>query len=217
MNDPRSAPPQPGAMAQPVGPPRRGGGARKWAWLIGVAGVMVIGVAAVSVFTVQSMKSGYYVGQEGGKVVLFRGTTQEIPLLDMSEPAKEQPNPPIMVADLPKDKQQRVKDTYPVTGPSKIADLEQIVCRYVLSPERNKVVVIKGKGRQECQPAKAKDSDLVMNDLPESDATAIQEGKRAFVGLPAAEAEIAKLVQRRDQCKTEQTEIKDCPSSGGRS
>ncbi|MFI0356519.1 protein phosphatase 2C domain-containing protein [Actinomadura sp. 9N407] len=220
MNDPRSAPPQPGAMAQPAAAPRQaGGGVRKWAWLIGVVGVVVVGVAAVGVFTVQSMKSGYYVGAEGGKVVLFRGTTQEIPLLDMSEPAPaaEQLNPPILVADLPETSQRRVKDTYTVSSKDKIKELNGVVCRYVLTPERGKVVVVKGKDRQDCKQGKAKESDLALAELPDSDAAAIQDGKRAFIGLPAAEAELAKLGQRRDACKGDQTEIKDCPSAGGRS
>ncbi|MEW2356053.1 Stp1/IreP family PP2C-type Ser/Thr phosphatase [Spirillospora sp. NPDC029432] len=220
MNDPRQVPPQPGAMAQPAPAPVRGGGARKWAWLIGVAGVMVVGVAAVGVFAVQSMKSGYYVGEQGGQVVLFKGTTQDLPLLDMSEkaPAKDQLNPPIAVADLPEIKQREVKATYTVDKPAKIQELTRIVCRYTLAPERGKVIVVKGKGRgQECGEGKVKDSGLAMSELPDGDANAIQSGKRAFVGLPAADAEIAKLTERRDDCKSDRPSIQDCPSAGGRS
>lgn len=206
-------------MAQPAPARARGGGIRKWAWLIGVAGVLVVGVAAVSVFAVQDMRNGYYIGEEGGQVVLYKGTTQELPLLDMSRkaPSKEQPNPPIAVADLPGTVQQKVKGTYEVNGPAAVEDLKGVVCKYSLVSERGKVVIVKGRGQQNCGQSKVKDTGLVLADLPDSDATAIESGKRAFIGLPAAENELARLNGRKNECKADRPSINDCPSPGGRS
>ncbi|GAA3963075.1 Stp1/IreP family PP2C-type Ser/Thr phosphatase [Actinomadura viridis] len=213
MNEPMGTPP-PGAMARP----RATRGARKWAWLIGAAGVVVVGVAAVGVVALQNIKSGYYIGQESGQVVLFRGTTQKLPGLDLSRKAdaKDQPNPPIMVADLPLDKQQAVKDTYTVDGPGGIDALRKVVCKYVLTVERGKVVVFKGKGQEACQQVKVKDSGIALSDLPESDMKAVQGGQRAFIGLAAAEAELNRLNGRVNACKgNNRSTIPDCPSSGG--
>ncbi|MFC5750739.1 Stp1/IreP family PP2C-type Ser/Thr phosphatase [Actinomadura rugatobispora] len=216
MGEPRSAPPQAGPMAPPpAGRPR--GGARRWAWLIGAAGLVVVGVAAVGFVALQNVKGGYYIGQEGGQVVLFRGTTQKVPGFDLSRKAdaKDQPNPPIMVADLPQDKQQQVKDTYSVNGPAGVEELRKMVCKYVLTDEGGKVVIVKGRGQQDCQQAKVKNSEIPLSDLPESDATAVKQGKRAYPGLAAAEAELNRLNGRRAECKSNRPAIPDCPASGG--
>ncbi|GAA2455377.1 Stp1/IreP family PP2C-type Ser/Thr phosphatase [Actinomadura vinacea] len=216
MGDPRSGPPQPaGAMQQPVG--RGSGGVRKWAWLIGAAGLVVVGVAAVGFVALQNVKGGYYIGQEGGKVVLFRGTTQEVPGFDLSRKAdaKDQPNPPIMVSDLPQDKQQQVKDTYTVKGPSGIEELRKMVCKYALADEGGKVVIVKGRGQQDCQQAKVQPSQIAVSDLPESDATAVKKGARVYPSLAAAQAELNRLNGRRAECKETRPSIPDCPASGG--
>ena len=215
LADPRQGPPQAGPMAPSAG--RARGGLRRWAWLLVAAGVVVVGVAGAGVFALQSIKSGYYIGEEGGQVVLFRGTTQKVPGLDLSRRAdpKEQPNPPIMLADLPKDKQQQVKATYTVKGPGAVEDLRKLVCRYVLSEENGRVVIIKGRGQQNCQQAKVKNSEIALSELPGSDATAIRKGQRAYPGLAAAQAELDRLTQRQAECKSNRSAIPDCPSSGG--
>jgi PPM family protein phosphatase len=217
QQDQRSSTPPPGMMAQPM--PRRSGGLRKWAWLIGAAGLVVIGVVAVGVVVVQNLRSGYYVGQENGQVVLYKGTPQDVPLISLHSRAadKDQPQPPIMVADLPETQQQQVRDTYVVKGPADLAKLRSQVCKHVLAEERGQVVVLKGKGQRNCPQNKVKDGGIPIDELPEGDRTAIQQGKKVFDGLKAAEAELVKLSDRRNECKQSRPTIDGCPGGGGRS
>jgi PPM family protein phosphatase len=214
LNEPMGAPPAPGTMRQ--APPKKGG-ARRWTWLVVVAGVVVVGVVAGGFVLVQNVRNGYYVGSEDGRVVLFRGTTQKVPGLSLSRKAaaKDQPKQPILVADLPQDLQQQVKDTYTVDGPGALKQLENAVCRYSLAQEGGKVVILKGHGQPNCKEAKVTASDVPVGELPGSDATAVGKGTLSFIGKSAAEAKLNELNTRRSECKQRNSTIKDCPSSGG--
>lgn len=217
MGDPMAGPPQ-GSMPQ-AGARVRRGGARKWTWLVVVAGVIVAGVVAGGFILLQNVRSGYYIGEEGGKVVLYRGTTDKVLGLSLSRKAaaKDQPNPPIMVVDLPQDLQQQVRGTYSVKGPSALTMLKDSVCKYVLAEEAGKVVIVKGKGQQNCQQVKARDSEIPMSELPGPDATAVSQGGFAFVGQAGAEAKLKELGDRRNACKAARPAIAGCPSEGGKS
>lgn len=210
-NEPMGAPPVPMQAA-----PRRGGGARRWTWLVVVAGVVVIGVVAGGFVLVQNVRNGYYVGAEDGRVVLFRGTTQKVPLISLSRKAaaKDQPKQPILVADLPQDLQQQVKDTYTVDGPKALKQLEDAVCKYSLVEENGKVAILKGKGQQNCKQATVKATDVPVAELPASDVDAVAKGSLVFIGQSAAEAKLNELNTRRNECKQRNSTIKDCPSSG---
>ncbi|MGI5324675.1 Stp1/IreP family PP2C-type Ser/Thr phosphatase [Actinomadura nitritigenes] len=218
MSEPMPGPPgsMPQGMQEPMAAPRRrGGGARRWTWLIVVAGVVVVAVVAGGFVLVQNVRNGYYIGSEDGKVVLYRGTTQKVPGISLSRKADKQPNPPILVADLPLDLQAQVKGTYSVNGPSALDDLKNRVCKYVLTEEAGKVVVVKGQGQRNCQEKKITNSDIPLSELPTSDATAVTKGGLAFIGQQAAEAKLKELGDRRDECKASNPSIKDCPSDGG--
>ncbi|WP_242910725.1 Stp1/IreP family PP2C-type Ser/Thr phosphatase [Actinomadura terrae] len=219
MGDPMAGPPQQPAMAQAAPGRARRGGARKWTWLVVAAGVVVVAVAAGGVYLVQTVRNGYYIGEEGGQVVLYRGSTDEFPLIDLSRKAapKDQPNPPIPVADLPQNLQQQVKATYSVKGPAALNDLKNSVCKYVLVAEGDKVAVAKGKGQRDCPQGTPKASDLPVAELPRSDATAVSKGTLAFVGQAAADAKLNELRARRDECKTPNPTIQDCPAGRGKS
>ncbi|TDC61177.1 hypothetical protein E1200_29275 [Actinomadura sp. GC306] len=209
--------PPPGT-AQQAGAERPRRGARRWTWLVVVAGVVVVGVVAGGFVLVQNVRSGYYIGERDGRVVLFRGTTQEVPGLSLSSVAKNQPNPPIMVADLPQDLQQQVRETYTVDGPTEAWQaLESAVCKYSLVDSGGKVAIVKGQGQNNCRQATVKTSEVPVGELPGSDATAIGKGDMAFIGQAAAEQKLQELTTRRDQCKTPNSRIPDCPSNGGKS
>ncbi|MFG2088823.1 MULTISPECIES: Stp1/IreP family PP2C-type Ser/Thr phosphatase [unclassified Spirillospora] len=218
MSDPMGGPPAPGAMQQaPMERPRRGG-ARRWTWLVVVAGVVVVGVVAGGFVLVQNVRNGYYIGEQDGRVVLFRGTTQEVPGLSLSRKDENQPNPTIMVADLPQDLQQQVKGTYTVDAPKAAwKRLESAVCKYSLVDDGGKVAIVKGKDQNNCEQAKIKTSGVSVGELPGSDATALDKGGMAFIGQAAAEQKLQELTTRRDQCKTPDSGIPDCPSNGGKS
>ncbi|MEO3822856.1 Stp1/IreP family PP2C-type Ser/Thr phosphatase [Actinomadura sp. B10D3] len=217
LNEPMGAPPAPMRTAPQV--QARRGGARRWTWLVVVAGVVVIGVVAGGFVLVQNVRNGYYVGAEDGRVVLFRGTTQKVPLISLSRKAdaKDQPKQPILVADLPQDLQQQVKDTYTVDGPKALKRLEDAVCKYSLAEESGKVAILKGKGQQNCKQAKVTVSDVPVAELPASDVDAVAKGSLVFIGKSAAEAKLNELNTRRNECKQRNSTIKDCPSSGGSS
>ncbi|MBO2453468.1 serine/threonine-protein phosphatase [Actinomadura barringtoniae] len=223
-NDPMGPPPQ-GAMAQPATRRERramrgGGGARRWTWLIVAVGVIIIGLVAGGFFTVQQLRGGYYVGQENGKVVVYRGTNQKIPLIDLSRKAdaKDQPSPAIMVADLPANKQQDVRDTFPVSSARKgIEDLKSQVCKFSLRNESGKVIIKKGEGQANCQVTKVQDSAIRLEELPGPDADGVQHGSFTFIGLKGATDKLNELGAHKEQCKNGDPSVRGCPagSKGG--
>ncbi|WP_067816807.1 serine/threonine-protein kinase [Actinomadura kijaniata] len=196
-----------------TGPPprdRRAAGDHRWAWLVGALGVTVVGLGAVTFVALQSIRGGYYVGEENGQVVLYRGTTQEVPGISLSRKAdaKDQPNPPIPLVDLPPTQRAAVKAKYEVKGPQAIRDLMNMVCRYGIAAESGKVVVVKGRGQDQCGTQRVTESPLALAELPLSDQTAIRDGRLTFVGRQAAERELTRLTARRDRCR-------DNPSTQG--
>jgi protein phosphatase len=169
---------------------------------------------------VQQLRGGYYIGQENGRVVLYRGTNQKVPGIDLSRKAdaKDQPNPAIMVADLPANRQQDVKDTYSVGGARKgIDDLRAQVCRFSLRNESGKVVIKKGEGQSSCQVSKVQDSAIRLDELPGPDADGVEKGQFAFIGLKGATDKLAELGAHKEQCKNGDASVKGCPagSKGG--
>ncbi|MFA1540284.1 PP2C family protein-serine/threonine phosphatase [Actinomadura monticuli] len=215
MADPMGGPPAP--MQQAPMKPRRGG-ARRWTWLVVVAGVVVVGVVAGGFVLVQNVRNGYYIGAEGDSAVLFRGTPQSVVGLDLSRKADKQPQPQILLSDLPEDVRQRVQSTYVVDGPKDWKKLTDAVCKYSLVQEGGKVAVVRGRGQQNCKQATAVTSDIQLSELPRSDATRITKGTPAMIGKAKADQELLALAKRRDQCvNNEPGKPKDCPSNGGSS
>ncbi|MFG1998129.1 Stp1/IreP family PP2C-type Ser/Thr phosphatase [Spirillospora sp. NPDC048911] len=222
MNEPMGAAP-PGAMQQQPMSRRdarraSGGGARRWTWLIVAAGVVVIALVAISIVTLRYLQGGYYIGAEKGQVVLFKGTSQKVPGLPLSKKAaqKDQPNPPILLADLPVDRAQAVKDTYEVKGPAAINDLKAIVCKYSLQQEGGKVVIIKGRDQKSCKESKVKSSELKIADLPQADSDAVEKGMLSFIGMAAADKKLTELNTLKDRCAAKDPQVKDCPQDGAK-
>ncbi|WP_067799487.1 Stp1/IreP family PP2C-type Ser/Thr phosphatase [Actinomadura formosensis] len=216
MADPRGGPPAPGTVQQaPMARPRRGG--RRWTWLIVVAGVVVVGVVAGGFVLVQNVRNGYYIGAEKGDVVLYRGTPQQVPLLNLSRKADAKNLQPLKVEDLPKDLQQQVKDTYTVSGPGAWDDLVNRVCRYSLVDQSGKVGIVRGRSQQSCRETGIQTSDVPVAELPTSDATKIKKGELTAIGRDAATGRLQELKTRREQCKSRNSGIPDCPSNAGSS
>ncbi|MFA1549637.1 Stp1/IreP family PP2C-type Ser/Thr phosphatase [Actinomadura chokoriensis] len=227
--DERPPPPAPAPMADPMGGPPgpmqqatmeqpRRGGARRWTWLVIVAGVVVVGVVAGGFALVQNVRNGYYIGAEGDDVVLYRGTPQKVPGLKMSRKADAKNLQPIKVADLPQDLQQQVKDTYTVEGPAAWETLVGRVCRYSLVDLSGKVGIVRGRSQQSCAETKIQASDIQLDQLPTSDAAKVRKGELVFIGQNAATTGLTGLKAHRDQCANNQAgKPKDCPSNGGSS
>ncbi|WP_033323068.1 PP2C family protein-serine/threonine phosphatase [Actinomadura atramentaria] len=219
VDDPPPAPaaPPPG-VTMPDGIPQRpsragrGRAPRRWTWLIVMLGVVVVGIAAVGTFTVLNIRSGYFVGEDKGVVVLYRGTTQQFP--GLWSKASEQPRPPIAVADLPQDRQQAVKSKYTVKGPAALEELRQAVCRHAIVDDGGKVVVVRGRKQQNCQEKKVQDGGIELADLPKGDADAVRGGKLQFTSGEEARAKLAELAKHRDECKSSSPSLKDCPGGG---
>ncbi|MFC5187804.1 Stp1/IreP family PP2C-type Ser/Thr phosphatase [Actinomadura harenae] len=193
-------------------------GPRRWLWLVVVAGVFVVAVAGGGVFFIQTARAGYYVGEQNGNVVLFRGTTQKMPLISLSRKADEQPNPPIKVSDLPQDRAQAVRATYTVKGPQALDDLVKAVCKYSLRDEGGKVAIKRGVEQSDCAPTTVKPGTITVSELPTSDQNSVRDGKFTYVGVAGADKKIAELSARVDLCRGAHPTIKDCPApSRGRS
>ncbi|CNE63344.1 serine/threonine protein phosphatase [Mycobacterium tuberculosis] len=214
MADPMGGPPAPIQQA-PMERPRRG--ARRWTWLVVVAGVVVVGVVAGGFVLLQNVRNGYYIGAENGNVVLFRGTPQKVPGLDLSRKADASKLQPLKVADLPQDLQQQVKATYTVDGPEAWDTLVERVCKYSLVEQAGKVGIVRGRDQQSCQETEVQLGDIQVAQLPTSDATKLRKGELTFIGRDAATAVLNELKTRRDKCKTNDPGIPDCPSGGGSS
>lgn len=216
MGDPMGGPPMPGgAMQQAPMRTRRGGGARRWTWLIVVAGVVVVGVVAGGFVLVQNVRNGYYIGQEKGQAVLFRGTPQSVLGFDMSRKANAKNLQPIMVEDLPQDLQQQVKATYTVDGPGEWKMLVDRVCKYSLVNQSGKVAIARGRNQQNCKEV-VRPSDVRLVDLTMSDAGAVSKGTaKDIIGQAGAQARLNEMTDRRDRCKRRDSSIPDCPPGGG--
>ncbi|MFE9102344.1 serine/threonine-protein kinase [Actinomadura geliboluensis] len=183
-----------------------------WSTLSAVAALLVV----AGFLIVQHMRNGYYVGEEDGKVVLYRGTKDTVLGLSLSRKAasKEQLNPPIVVADLPGSVQGQVKETFAVQGPEALHDLAKRVCKYGLGEDEGRVVIVKGRGQAECRQTMVVASDIRVSELPRSDAAKVTAGEFAFVGRAAADAALSRLANRRDACKESGgPAIADCPSA----
>ncbi|MCP2340655.1 Stp1/IreP family PP2C-type Ser/Thr phosphatase [Actinomadura rupiterrae] len=193
-------------------------GPRRWLWLVVVAGVFVVAVVGGGVFFVQTARSGYYVGEQNGTVVLYRGTTQKVPLISLSRKADRQPNPPIKVSDLPQDRAQAVRAKYTVKGPGALDDLAKAVCKYSLRDEGGKVAIRFGVDQNDCAPKTVQAGTIPLTELPTSDLNNVRDGKYSFIGVDLAEKKIADLTERVGQCHGPHPAIKDCPApSRGRS
>ncbi|RKS79240.1 protein phosphatase [Actinomadura pelletieri DSM 43383] len=218
LHDPRGGPPMPGGMQQAPMEQLRRGGLRRWTWLIVVAGVVVVAVAVGGFVLVQNVRNGYYIGQENGQALLFRGTPQTVLGFDMSRRANAKNLQKIMVDDLPQDLQQQVKATYTVDGPGEWRMLVDRVCKYSLVDQSGNVGVVRGRGQQDCKEKNVKTAALAIAELPVSDATAITKGDvKNIIGAEAAQAKVRDLTARRDECKQRDPRITDCPSGGGKS
>ncbi|RFU42135.1 hypothetical protein DZF91_08200 [Actinomadura logoneensis] len=193
-------------------------GPRRWLWLVVVAGVFVAAVAGAGVFFIQTARAGYYIGEENGNVVLFRGTTQKMPMISLSRKADRQPNPPIKVSDLPQDRAQAVRATYTVKGPAALDDLVRAVCRYSLRDDGGKVAVRRGVEQNDCAPTTVRPGTITLAELPVSDQNSVRDGKFSYIGVAAADKKIAELSARVELCRGAHPTIKDCPApSRGRS
>ncbi|MGH3244252.1 MAG: serine/threonine-protein phosphatase, partial [Spirillospora sp.] len=218
MNDPMGGPPMPGGAAMRQAPMRtRRGGLRRWTWLFVVAGVVVVGVVAGGFVLVQNVRNGYYVGQEKGQAILFRGTPQSVLGFDMSRRANAKNLQPIMVEDLPQDLQQQVKDTYTVDGPGEWKMLVDRVCKYSLVDQSGKVAIVRGRSQPNCKEL-VRPSDVRLVELTTPDAGAITKGTtRGIIGEADAQAKLTEMTDRRDRCKKHEPGVTGCPSTGGKS
>ncbi|WP_433331154.1 Stp1/IreP family PP2C-type Ser/Thr phosphatase [Spirillospora sp. CA-294931] len=194
---------------------RSGGGLRKWTWLIVAAGVAVVAIAAVAFVSLQSIRDGYYVGEEKGTVVLYRGINQDVPLISMSRRAdvKDQPKLPIPVAELPKNMQDQVKKTYDVKGPEGLRELEKAVCRYVIAEEKGKLAL-----QRVCQNGTVVQKltgapGVATADLPIPDANAVKAGTPKFVTRQQADERLKVLGERAALCKSN-APVQECPNGG---
>ncbi|TMR01125.1 Stp1/IreP family PP2C-type Ser/Thr phosphatase [Actinomadura soli] len=216
MGDPMGGPPIPGGAMQQAPMRARRGGARRWTWLVVVAGVVVVGVVAGGFVLVQNVRNGYYIGAEKGQAVLFRGTPQSVLGFDMSRKANAKNLQPIMVEDLPQDLQQQVKDTYTVNGPGEWKMLVDRVCKYSIVNQSGKVSIVRGRSQQSCKED-LRPTDVRFSELTVSDAGAIAKGTvKDIIGRDGAQARLKEMTDRRDKCKRRDPSVTDCPSNGGK-
>lgn len=216
---PMAAPPQQGARPHMA----RGGavvpGRKRWTWLIVMVGVFVLLMAGGAFAGMRYLQSGYYIADDKGRVTLFQGQPDGVLGLSMSKKAraKDQPNPPILLADLPNDRRAAVQkkimvDEGGLGGAQRtINSLRSAQCKWSVAAENDQVFVFQGRGQSACQLKRTAGPDkqpLKVGDLPRSAQTQVRQGIPAE-SKPAADAMFKDLITARESCKTDRTA--DCP------
>ncbi|WP_407642518.1 PP2C family protein-serine/threonine phosphatase [Actinomadura craniellae] len=214
-------PPAPApAAASPAGvgappPPRQPKVRRRWGFLIGgvgLFGVLVIGTAA---FGVQHLRNdGFYAQAENGRLVVYKGSPDSVLGLSMSSKVagKDQPNPPILVEELPKPLQDRLK-TEPLGLSSATAWRGWKLCRYSLLDDGGKVAMFRGATEQEqrdgCARTKITTSDVVVADLPTPEQDSLSRPQP--IPRAQAQARLAQLKTKAEACASGDPAAKQCP------
>ncbi|TNY37778.1 Stp1/IreP family PP2C-type Ser/Thr phosphatase [Thermomonospora catenispora] len=192
---------------------------RRWTWLIVAFGVVAVGLAGAGAFAVHSMRNdGYYATEEGGRIVVYKGRPESLAGLSLHTKASQQPNPPILVADLPQRLQMDLRNgVIDLKGPDGWRNLAQQVCRYTLQPDKDRVIIWRGLGQRQngCDEEKVVESQIRLSDLPTSDQQRLLNGELTFPNRQQAEDKLKDLQKRRDACREPAaTDIRDCPRAG---
>jgi PPM family protein phosphatase len=222
---PHQPQPQPLRDPQAGGPaplPRRGGGRRRWAWLVIALVVFLAVVGTLTYVGLQTMRSErFYATNVNGKVVVFQGEPESVLGFDLFSRAKSQPNPEINVRDLPQHLQAPLnrKPYLTLKGSDGWRNLQSQVCRYTLVVRGDRVAIEQGVDQDGCQPGKPTESQLRLAELPAGDRKQVEDKKLTFPNLPTAQNKLRDLETRRDACKQDPNAFEDCPSGrseGGR-
>jgi len=189
--------------------------------VLGAAGVVGLLVIAAGYLGYTSLTSGYYLGAEGDKVVVFEGTDKQ--LLGFPKPAKapakEQPS--LTLADLPDTEKKKIRDKsirHDDLGAirKEIARLEG-ACRISLRVQDDTVVIIRGEGQPGCPTAPlTRDPDsgdaIPRPDLKTLPPTALTQAQgKEYKTVQDAIAELVNLQQRAEDCRATPAQNNDCP------
>jgi protein phosphatase len=190
---------------------------KRWTWLIVMVGVFVLMIAGGSFAGLNYLRNGYYIADDNGQVALFQGQPEGVLGFTLSEKASEQPNPPILLADLPTTRRTAVQKKIKVedgglSGAERtIESLRAAVCKWSLAAENDQVFIFQGKGQTGCQVKRddgPENKPLKVTELPKANQSSVR------TGIPVdsrqqAETMFQGLLDARDACKANRTA--DCP------
>ncbi|GAB2868231.1 hypothetical protein GCM10022221_81400 [Actinocorallia aurea] len=216
---PPGPPQQPVPLAAPTG--RSGGRNRKATLLLGAAGVTGLLVIGAAFFGYKTLNSGYYLRDEGGKVVVYEGSNSKVLGFDLSSkaPGSVQPDPQLRLDDLPKGVQQDVRGKgLKANSTAGIADrIEELRgkrCQFKIteSPDGKFLAIVQGDDQEGCTPEQiTKDTGgtelprpevkfLTAKDLESIRATTYPTVEDAIEKLTVLEAQVGKCRADTDSC-----------------
>jgi serine/threonine protein phosphatase PrpC len=198
--------------------PRAARHRRGWTWLVVAVVIFAMLLGAGGFAGMTYIKSGYYLTSDKGLVTMYQGSPEGVLGLNMSTRAKEQPAPPVPVADLPADRRKQVTDTIEVNGGiasarRTVAELRSVLCRYSVASDKQNILIFRGRGQEKMgcvATALPGTTKLKLSELPAAD----QENVRK--GIPRetredAQATLTELVDKRDACQKNRAAHTDCP------
>jgi protein phosphatase len=218
MPPPAPAPAMAGGPDARHAPPRAARQRRGWTWLVVAVVLFVVLVGAGGFAGLRYIKSGYYVTADKGMVTIYQGSPEGLLGINMSEKAKQQPTPPVLVEDLPNDKRKQVTETIQVDGglgaaQRTVEQLRGVQCRYSVAAAKDDVLVFRGRGQVKSGCTETKfpgATKLKLTELSDSDKEKVRNG------IPAesrqdAQGKLAELIAKRDACRKSPAGTPDCP------
>jgi len=207
------------AQAPPPGPPPReplGGHQQqrsrgRWTFLIVAVVIFLIVVGGAGYFGYNAVTSGYYVGAENGKVVLYQGDPAGVLGFNKNNKANAKGLQDIAVQDLSTSAGQRVSrhDKLADTLSAAVTAANGLTrCTYSIKPNEGGVLAIFRGGGSDCQQTvtpsskNTKVAELPVKDRADFTGAKAATGMAGLTSLAAAQKALATLDSKAATCKT---------------
>jgi protein phosphatase len=192
---------------------------RGWTWLVVALVIFVLLVGGGGYAGWRYLQSGYYVGDNNGNVAIFQGSPDGIFGMGSSK-LKEQPSPPILVADLPPADQDSVRQNIEGLDDidkarATVNSLRGELCAYSIGVSGNQVVIIKGKNQPRCGNGVAGKiipgtQRLEFKTLPSGMQSQVRESFKVN-SRQEADSRFNQLVNAARDCEANPSSSPDCP------
>ncbi|WP_425544081.1 hypothetical protein, partial [Actinocorallia libanotica] len=194
----------------------------KPALLLGAVGVVGLLVVAAGYFGYTSLNSGYYLGAEGQKVVVFEGTNKSLFGFPAASRAPQKEQPALTLADLPNSERSKIRNksfhSDDLAAIRRELTRLETACKIQLSKQDDTVVIVRGPDQPGCPSAPLTQDPASGGQLPRPDLqtlppSALAEAQsKEYRTVQDAIKELTVLAERAAGCKTPQPDQNnDCP------